>query len=176
MSYTSFMVLQSIGTPNDNIPSKRQLMEQSLLQRILRPSKSWICALRFDSLAYLSRERRYCLVTMNLSLPVPHFQILASQSDTMPFSYHRVREAIAAKIMNFVFKKGHENPADILSKHCAYPQLWPHVQPLLFWVGNPSCPNDNKKDPIREEKIEIKFMMVNKIVHNPYDTAGSDKE
>ena len=39
-------------------------------------------------------------------------------------SYHRVRETIAAKIMNFI---GQENPADILSKHCAYPQLWPHV-------------------------------------------------
>ena len=60
-------------------------------------------------------------------------------------SYHRVREAIVAKIMNFVYKKGQENPADILSKHCAYPQLWPHIQPLLFWVGNPSHPNDNKK-------------------------------
>jgi hypothetical protein len=48
-------------------------------------------------------------------------------------SYHRVREAIAAKILSFLHIDGKTNPADILSTHCAFPQLWPHVKPLLFW-------------------------------------------
>ena len=42
-------------------------------------------------------------------------------------SYHRVREAIAAKIVKFFHIKDTTNPADILSKHCGYPQLWPVV-------------------------------------------------
>jgi hypothetical protein len=50
-------------------------------------------------------------------------------------SYHRVREAIVAKIMCFAHIDGKENPADILSKHCGHPQLYPHVQPLLFTMG-----------------------------------------
>jgi hypothetical protein len=50
-------------------------------------------------------------------------------------SYHRVREAIVAKILFFSHIDGKENPADILSKHCGHPQLYPHVQPLLFAMG-----------------------------------------
>jgi len=48
-------------------------------------------------------------------------------------SYHRVREAIAAGILKFYHIDGSINPADMLSKHCAYPQFWPLLQPLLFW-------------------------------------------
>ena len=33
-------------------------------------------------------------------------------------AYHRVREAIAAKIMKFFKIDGKKNPSDILSKHC----------------------------------------------------------
>ena len=32
-------------------------------------------------------------------------------------SYHRVREAIAAKYISFHWKDGKSNPADILNKH-----------------------------------------------------------
>ena len=54
-------------------------------------------------------------------------------------SYHRVREAIAAKILRFFHIDGTNNPADVLSKHCAYPAAWPLIQPLLFWRGKPSA-------------------------------------
>jgi hypothetical protein len=72
-------------------------------------------------------------------------------------SYHRVREAIAAKIINFVHIFGVDNPADVLSKHCGYPQMWPHLQPLLFWMGAPKENNETEIDEenLKEERIEI---------------------
>ena len=51
-------------------------------------------------------------------------------------SFHCVREAIAAKIVAFYHISGDINPADILSKHWGYQQVWPMLQPLLFWPGD----------------------------------------
>ena len=48
-------------------------------------------------------------------------------------SFHRVLEAIAAKIIRYHHLAGEFNPADILSKHCAYANVWKLLQPLLFW-------------------------------------------
>jgi len=60
-------------------------------------------------------------------------------------AYHRVREAVAAKIINFIHIEGKSNPADILSKHCGFPQAWPLLEPVFFWMGEP---NKEKKDEI----------------------------
>ena len=70
-------------------------------------------------------------------------------------SYHQVREAIVAKILNFVHIMGENNPADILSKHCGYPQLWPNVHPLLFWLGPPVEDHGQEKGSPKLERIEI---------------------
>lgn len=51
-------------------------------------------------------------------------------------SFHRVREGIAAGIAKFHHVKSNSNPADILSKHWGYTQVWPLLQPLLFWEGD----------------------------------------
>jgi len=51
-------------------------------------------------------------------------------------SYHRVREAIAAGIFRFYHLEGTENPADILSKHWGYQQVWKMLQLLLFNYDN----------------------------------------
>ena len=48
-------------------------------------------------------------------------------------SFHRVREAIAAKVIQFHHINGDINPADILSKHWGYQQIWSLLQALLFW-------------------------------------------
>ena len=48
-------------------------------------------------------------------------------------SFHRVREAIASKMIGFYFIPGDINPADILSKHWGYSQIWSQLKPLLFW-------------------------------------------
>ncbi|MEM6602331.1 MAG: Ty1/Copia family ribonuclease HI [Verrucomicrobiota bacterium] len=51
-------------------------------------------------------------------------------------SYHRVREAIAAGVVQFYHINGVINPADILSKHWAHNQIWDLLKPLLFWAGD----------------------------------------
>ena len=53
-------------------------------------------------------------------------------------SFHRVREAIAAGIVGFFHIPGDSNPADVLSKHWGYQQVWQLLQPLLFWQGDTS--------------------------------------
>ena len=53
-------------------------------------------------------------------------------------SFHREREAIAAKIVLFTHLPGKKNPADILSKHWSYHKIWKMLQPLLFYQGDPS--------------------------------------
>ena len=51
-------------------------------------------------------------------------------------SFHRVREAIAANIIKFTFIPGNENPADIVSKHWGYQQIWNMLKTMLFWEGD----------------------------------------
>ncbi len=53
-------------------------------------------------------------------------------------SRHRVREAIAAKVLHFIHIPGAINPSDMLSKHWGYQQTWPQLQALLFWQGDTS--------------------------------------
>ena len=50
-------------------------------------------------------------------------------------SYHRVREAIAAKYISFHWKDGKSNPSDILSKPWEFATVWPMLKPILFWRG-----------------------------------------
>jgi hypothetical protein len=51
-------------------------------------------------------------------------------------AYHRVREMIAAKILGYYWIDGKKNPADIVSKHWSYPQVWSLLKPLLFYSGD----------------------------------------
>ena len=51
-------------------------------------------------------------------------------------SFHRVREAIASKVVQFHHIPGDINPADILSKHWGYTQIWDILKPILFWEGD----------------------------------------
>ena len=60
-------------------------------------------------------------------------------------SYHRVREAIAVGYLQFNWKDGKSNPADILSKHWEFATIWPVLKPLLFWKGDTHELNDKTK-------------------------------
>ena len=51
-------------------------------------------------------------------------------------SFHRVREAIASKILDFYHISGTTNPADILGKHWGHRQVWTMLKPLLFHEGD----------------------------------------
>jgi hypothetical protein len=50
--------------------------------------------------------------------------------------FHFVREAIARGFINFFHIPGVENPADLLSKHWGYSDIWSQLKPLLFWEGD----------------------------------------
>ena len=56
-------------------------------------------------------------------------------------SYHRVREAIAAKITTFKHIRSKENYADVLTKPLALKEFYSLVKPCLF--RNPSFGNQN---------------------------------
>jgi len=67
------------------------------------------------------------------SSTIPHSKL--SKRHLM-LSYHYVREAMASKAYVYAFINGKYNPADILSKHWAYCDIWPTVKPILFHEGD----------------------------------------
>jgi hypothetical protein len=70
-------------------------------------------------------------------------------------SYHRVREAIAAKIINLFKIHGPKNPADILSKHWGHADVWNTLRPILFWRGDTAkCPRDDLGEADKHTKGE----------------------
>jgi hypothetical protein len=78
------------------------------------------------------------------SLMIPHSGLNKRHN---ALSCHRVREAIAAKILKFFHIDGTKTPADfILRKHIGYSDAWPLLQPLLFWRGQPAVNTNKEKD------------------------------
>ena len=74
------------------------------------------------------------------------------------YSYHRVREAVAAGFLRMFHIPGTDNPADVLSKHAGAPQSWPILKYLLFWRGDP----DSDSQSSTTKKKKKKSMKVNK--------------
>lgn len=64
---------------------------------------------------------------------IPHSTL---QKRHLALSYHKVREAIASKILGYYWLDGNNNPADVVSKHWGMNQAWPHIQPILFCRGD----------------------------------------
>ena len=60
---------------------------------------------------------------------IPHSQLNKCWT---ALSYHRVREAIAAQVMDFWHIPGAENPADMLSEHWACNKVSHVLRPILF--------------------------------------------
>jgi hypothetical protein len=63
---------------------------------------------------------------------LPHSQLSKRHQ---ALSYHKVREAMASGMIGFYHIAGDSNPADILSKHWGFQQVWPMLKPLLLWQG-----------------------------------------
>ena len=59
-------------------------------------------------------------------------------------SFHRVREAIAIKFVDFSYLPGPQNPADILSKHWGYSNVKDLLLPLFHRYGG-------TKEQLKEE-------------------------
>jgi hypothetical protein len=63
----------------------------------------------------------------------PHAKL--NKRHTM-LSFHKVRECIASDMLRFYHISGSSNPADILSKHWGHTDIWPTLQPILFYPGD----------------------------------------
>lgn len=86
------------------------------------------------------------------SSTIPHS---ALNKRHVALSYHRVREAIAAKILVFTHVEGKQNPADVLSKFCNGTDLYNHTRPLLFWKGDTAAYGTTQKNTTKDkEKID----------------------
>lgn len=64
----------------------------------------------------------------------------------LALSYHRTREAIAAKILGFYFIDGTDNPADILSKHWGFQQVAHLLKPILFMKGDTAAEEEEEDE------------------------------
>ena len=62
-------------------------------------------------------------------------------------SYHRIREAIAHNVMSFHHIPGVLNPADIVSKHWGYSDIWMTLKPILFYQGDTMDLIDDGEEP-----------------------------
>ena len=69
-------------------------------------------------------------------------------------AYHRVREAVAADILNFMHISTKQNVADALTKFLPYPVWRPLIEPLLFRKGDTMTQKD-AEELYAEEKIGI---------------------
>ena len=70
-------------------------------------------------------------------------------------SFHRVREAIAAGVLSFYHINGTINPADILSKHWGYQQVWSLLRPLMFWHGDTIELFGNETGSLKKSEVNI---------------------
>ena len=61
-------------------------------------------------------------------------------------SYHRVREAVASTMLAFNHMPGEHNPADILSKHWGYQQVWKTLRLISFWDWTKE-PDEDEEEP-----------------------------
>jgi hypothetical protein len=79
-----------------------------------------------DGPAWMFRDNQ----SVNISSAIPHSSLNKRHN---ALSYHRVREAIASKLMYFLHLPGIYNPANFLMKALPWIPFWPLVQPLQFW-------------------------------------------
>ena len=91
-------------------------------------------------------------------------------------SYHYTREAIASGAIDFQFLPGHLNPADILSKHWGYQQVWASaLRPILFWQGDTSLLLLDKDQPRSRKEHATLDSQEDLPIHHHDQVKGSDK-
>jgi hypothetical protein len=84
---------------------------------------------------------------------IPHSTL---RKRNLGLSYHFTRETVASKTVDFQFIPGNINPADILSKHWGYQQVWASaLRPLLFWRGDTSDLLVDEVQPPKKSKAAI---------------------
>ena len=119
-------------TPKGNLQLKLQRMDLDLLLQGQQLTRSLTFAQPCDILEFPSENMFGDNRSVVTSSTIPNSTI--SKRHHLA-SYHRVREAIAAKYISFHWKDDKSNPADILSKHQEFATVWPMLKPILFWRG-----------------------------------------
>ena len=122
-------------TPKGNLQLKLQPIDLNLLLQGQQLTRSLTFGQPCDTLEFPSETRAICLGTTDQLLPALPFPNSTISKRHHLASYHRVREAIAARYISFHWKDGKSNPADILSKHWEFATVWPMLKPILFWRG-----------------------------------------
>jgi hypothetical protein len=151
-------------------------------------------------------DLRYTLRMMGIPIDGPSWMFGDNQSvltsSTIPhsslnkrhnaLSYHRVREAIAAGVINFMHVEGKCNPSDVMTKFLGWNKFWPLIQPLLFWKGEtmrefePTTPIPemvkamNTRSPsvlrgVSNGMHEQKYMQTN-LSHSVYFSPSGDRQ
>jgi hypothetical protein len=87
-----------------------------------------------------------------ISSTIPHSTLMKRHN---ALAYHRVREAIAAKILHFLHMSGTQNPADILTKFLAPITFHQHVTPLLFWKGETFKSTNSQEGSVTVSGYEV---------------------
>ena len=119
----------------ENLQLKLQPMDLNLLLQGQQLTRSLTFAQPCNILEFPSETRVTCFGdnrSVVTSSTIPNSTI--SKRHHLA-SYHRFREAIAAKYISFHWKDGKSNPADILSKHWEFSTVWPMLRLILFWRG-----------------------------------------
>ena len=109
-------------------------MVESLLLPKQQQNRSWILGRQYlgapiNTKSFLIGDNRSVVTSANL----PH-SILTKRQNILAF--HRVREAIAAKLMAFYWIQSAYNLSDMLSKHWDHPIVYPMILKLLITRGN----------------------------------------
>ena len=76
---------------------------------------------------FLDKQSVYC------SAIQPHANLHKRQNTLY---VHQFREAITYNMVYFYHVSGGDNPADILSNHWKYTNIWGLLQPLIFCMVN----------------------------------------
>ena len=115
---------------------------------------------------------------MVTSATLPHSTLTKCHSI---LAFHRVREAIAAKIMAFYWIQSAYNLTDILSKHWNHPTVYPMILKLLITRGNITlipreATQEKEKEnlKIQPEKVKKRKRRIasRKKMNNPPTTRG----
>jgi hypothetical protein len=80
--------------------------------------------------SYMFRDNK---TVVDTSSTIPHAKLHKHHN---ALSFHHIHEAVTAKFMLIFHLSGEFNPADIMTKHWGYPQIWRLLQPILFYQGD----------------------------------------
>ena len=117
-------------------------------------------------------DLRYTLRMLGVQLTGPSWMfgdnLSVVNSSTLPsgklqkrhniLNFHRVREAQAAGIVNFVHIDGKQNPADICTKHTSSRQWYEVMKPLIFWRWRDDSMGSHQTEGSSNESVLVTHM------------------